>query len=165
MSLILVSTFGFGVWIWLSESEVQKIKQVVEESQKYESLVLYKNPAKLELEKLNRYWLNDEYNDELDVKKVRAGAERLMREGKYYGNETKCEQFEFQFIEINETKDSAIVKTLEKWFIAEYLNNGTLFRNKTIGPYSVNYLLKKKDGKWLKEKSSTPRAKPAPTQQ
>lgn len=148
-------------WIWFSENDEQNIKRVVEESQKYESMVLYSAPANVKDEQLSRYWLTgDEFESELDVKKIRAGVERLIREGKYYGNETKSEQFEIQSVEINDERNFATVKTLEKWFIAEYLNDGTLFRNKTVGPYFVNYSLQKRDGKWLIEKSTTARAKP-----
>lgn len=148
-------------WIWFSESDKQNIKRVVEESQKYESMVLYNAPVSVKDEQLSQYWLiGNEFESELDVNKIRAGVERLIREEKYYGNETKCERFEIQSVEINDEEDFATVKTLEKWFIAEYLNDGTLFRNKTVGPYFVNYSLRKKDGRWLIEKSTTARAKP-----
>jgi hypothetical protein len=150
--------------MWYAETDEQKIRKVVEESQKFESLVLYNSPASVEEAQLNRYWLADnEFNSELDINKIRAGVQRLIREGKYYGKETRCEQFEIQSIEINEAKDFAIVKTLEKWFIAEYFTDGTLFKNKTVGPYFVSYTLRRKDGRWLIEKSTTARAKPSPT--
>lgn len=162
-ALIAVCLAGFLAWSWFSETDEQEIKRIVEDSQKYESMVLYNAPGKVEAEHLNRYWLTGgEFDSELDIKKIRTGIERLMREGKYYGNETKPEQFEIQAIEINDARDFATVKTLEKWFIAEYLNEGTLHKNKTVGPYFVNYSLQKKDGRWLIEKSNTARAKPAP---
>ncbi|HEY0657616.1 MAG TPA: winged helix-turn-helix domain-containing protein [Pyrinomonadaceae bacterium] len=162
-ALISVCLAGFLAWTWFSETDEQEIRRIVEESQKYESMVLYSAPASVKEEQLNQYWLTDsDFNSELDVKKVRAGVERLIREGKYYGNETKAEQFEIQEIEINDARDFATIKTLEKWFIAEYLSDGTLFRNKTVGPYFVTYSLQKKDGRWLIEKSNTARAKPKP---
>ena len=162
-ALISVCLIVFLAWTWFSETDEQEIRRVVEQSQKYESMVLYNAPASVEEKQLSRYWLTGgEFESELDVKKVRAGIERLIREGKYYGSETKAEQFEIQAIEINDGQDFATVKTLEKWFIAEYLNDGTLFRNKTVGPYFVNYSLQKKDGRWLIEKSNTARAKPPP---
>jgi hypothetical protein len=129
-------------------------------------MVLYRAPASVEVKHLTKYWLTgSEFDSDLDVKKIRDGVERLLREGKYYGSETKAEQFEIQSVEINNEKNFAIVKTLEKWFIAEYNNDGTLLRNKTIGPYFVTYSLQKRDGEWLIEKSSTARAKPTPAQQ
>lgn len=153
-------------WIWFSENDEQIIKRVVEDSQKYESMVLYNAPASVKDEHFSRYWLtNDEFESEFDVKKVRGGVERLIREGKYYGSETKAEQFEIQSVEINNKQNFATVKTLEKWFIAEYKNDGTLLRNKTVGPYFVTYFLKKRDGNWLIEKSTTARAKQTPAQQ
>ncbi|MGI8639821.1 MAG: winged helix-turn-helix domain-containing protein [Pyrinomonadaceae bacterium] len=153
-------------WFWFPQNDEQKIKRVVEESQKFESLVLYNNPQSFEEAQLAGYWLpQTDFNSDLDIKKIRAGVQRLVNEGKYYGKESKCEQFEFQSIEINQTNDFAIVKTLEKWFIAEYLKDGTLLKNKTVGPYFVIYTVRKIDGQWLVEKSNTARAKPAPPPQ
>jgi DNA-binding winged helix-turn-helix (wHTH) protein len=158
--LILLLT-GF----WFSPSDEQKIKRVVEESQKFESLVLYNNPQSFEDAQLAPYWMpQTDFNADFDIKKIRAGVQRLANEGKYYGKESKCEQFEFQSIEINQTGDFAVVKTLEKWFIAEYLKDGTLLKNKTVGPYFVIYTVRKIDGQWLVEKSNTARAKPTPPQ-
>jgi len=148
---------------WFSPNDEQKIKRVVEESQKFESLVLYANPQSFEDARLAAYWLPEtDFNADFDIKKIRAGVQRLKDEGKYYGKESKCEQFEFQSIEINETNDFAVVKTLEKWFVAEYQKDGTLLKNKTVGPYFVIYTVRKIDGQWLVEKSNTARAKPTP---
>lgn len=55
----------------------------------------------------------------------------------------------------------AVVKTLEKWFIAVYGGDGKLIRNRTVGPYFVSYILRKIDGQWLIEKSNTGRATPS----
>ena len=162
-ALIFMVISGLLVWKWFPQNDEQEIRRVVEESQKYESLVLYKSPASVIETNFNRYWLSEsEFDSELDIIRVRAGVERLRREGRYYGKETKCEQFEFQSLEINETNDFAVVKTLEKWFIAEYSTDGALIKNKTIGPYFVTYTLRKKNDRWLVEKSTTARAKPTP---
>ena len=143
-----------------SSSDEQSIKRVIEESQKFESLVLYNNPQSFEDVQLAAYWLpQTDFNSDFDIRKIRAGVQRLINEGKYYGKESKCEQFEFQSIEINQTNDFAIVKTLEKWFIAEYWKDGTLHKNKTVGPYFVIYTVRKIDRQWLVEKSNTARAK------
>lgn len=165
-ALILAGLFSiFLVFLfarfWLAPSDEQKIKRVVEESQKFESLVLYNQPQSFGDARLAAYWTPPiDFNADFDIKEIRAGVERLKGEGKYYGKECKCEQIEFQSVEINETKDFAIVKTLEKWFIAEYLKDGTLLKNKTVGAYFVIYTVRKIDGQWLIEKSSTARAKP-----
>ena len=75
----------------------------------------------------------------------------------HYGDETKCEQFDFQTVDINTADDLATVKTLETWFVALYQTDGTLIRNRTVGPYFVNYTLRKIGGRWLIEKSTTGR--------
>lgn len=141
----------------------KEIRRVVEESQKFESLVLYSNPATAEESQYGKYWLAEtDLNSDFDIKKVRSGVQRLIREGKYYGKESKCEQFDFESVDISEAKDFAVVKTVEKWFLAEYLADGTLLKNKTVGPYAVAYTLRKTDRQWVVEKSSTARAKPMP---
>ncbi|MFN6963635.1 MAG: hypothetical protein ACK4S4_07700 [Pyrinomonadaceae bacterium] len=40
--------------------------------------------------------------------------------------------------------------------------DGSLIRNKTVGPYFVSYIVKKVGGRWLVERSSTARANPLP---
>ncbi|HMO82312.1 MAG TPA: winged helix-turn-helix domain-containing protein [Pyrinomonadaceae bacterium] len=144
--------------------ETAEIKRVLEASQKYESLVLYRDPRNIDEAKLNEYWLSEqEYGAEVDLRRIRAGADRLSRENKYYGAESRCEQFEIQSIEISKGGDFATAKTLEKWFLAEYHTDGTLVKNKTVGPYFVHYILRKDGGQWKIEKSSTARAtKPPP---
>lgn len=162
-ALAAICAAGFAVYKMFSESDEQEIRSVVEQSQKYESMVLYSAPATVKPEDLQRYWLDGgEFETELDVTKIRAGIDRLIREKKFYGGETKAEQFEIQTVEINDARDFATVRTLEKWFIAEYMSDGALHKNKTVGPYFVVYSLQKKNGRWLIEKSSTARAKPSP---
>ncbi len=148
---------------YASASDEEQIKKAVENSQKYESLTLYENPASFKEEQLDRFW-----TAALDVKsnadriRIREAVQKLNADGRHYGDETKCEQFEFQTIEINQDKNFAVVKTLEKWFIAVYFNDGTLQKNKTVGPYFVSYILRKIDGNWLIEKSSTARVNRPP---
>jgi DNA-binding winged helix-turn-helix (wHTH) protein len=150
------------VWTWYgSQNEIDQVKSVVMESQMYESYVLYKNPSVFKEEDLDKYWTKEtDINSNYDRQQIRKGVSRLIEQGKYYGNETKCEQFDFQTIEINTEGDLAVVKTLEKWFIAEYQNDGRLIRNKYVGPYFVSYIVRKVGGQWLIEKSNTARANP-----
>lgn len=162
LGLIIVVGLASVVALKLFSTEDElEIRRVVEESQKYESLVIYRNPDNLDESKIKEYWLGEqEFGAEVDIRRIRAGIDRLKRDGKRYGPETKNEQFEFQFVEINKDRDFATVKTLERWFISEYQTDGTLIRNKTVGPYFVNYILRKVDGKWKIERSSTARATP-----
>jgi DNA-binding winged helix-turn-helix (wHTH) protein len=153
-----------AVWKYYPQSDIEDVKKVVKESQFFESLVLYKNPSGFSEDDLDKYWTT-----ELDIKtnydrgRIRDSVQKLVAEGKRYGEETRCEQLEFQSVEINQNGDMAVVKTLEKWFVAVYQNDGTLLKNKYVGPYFVSYVLRKIDGKWLVEKSTTARVnRPTP---
>ncbi|CAN5439881.1 hypothetical protein BH20ACI1_BH20ACI1_14250 [soil metagenome] len=152
-------------WNWRTTDDEQEIRRVVEDSQKFESLVLYENPQDFDEAQLAKYWMpNKNFNADYDFNKVREGVQRLVTEGRYYGKETKLERFDFEKLDINSTNDYAVVKTLEKWFIVEYRTDGTLLKTKNVGPYFVSYILQKVDGRWLIEKSNTARAEPAPPQ-
>lgn len=159
--IFLLTLFG---WTWLSENNEEEIKRVVKESQLYESLVIYKNPKSFNEASLDKYWTAElEINSNYDRQRIREAVQKMNAESRQYGDGTKCEQFEFQSIEINQDKNLAVVKTLEKWFIAVYFDDGTLQKNKTVGPYFVSYILRRVDGNWLIEKSNTARVnRPTP---
>ncbi len=162
-ALVLVSAISLTAWNQSAKDDEQEIKRVVEGSQKYESLVLYENPADFDEAQLTQYWLpDDNFNADYDIREVRKGVQRLVDEGRHYGKETKPERFEFQSVEVNTANDFALVKTLEKWFVVEYHTDGTLLKTKNVGPYFVSYALRKIGGRWLIEKSNTARAEPAP---
>ena len=163
-ALVLVSLIGLLAWTWFSESDEDEVRRVVKESQLYESLVLYKNPSLFKEESLDKYWTAElDINANYDRHRIREAVKKLSDEGRRYGDETKCEQFEFQSVEINQSKNFAVVKTLEKWFIATYFNDGTLQKNKYVGPYFVSYIVRKVGGSWLIEKSTTARvSRPTP---
>lgn len=153
---------SFAVWLWYPKNHHEEVERVVKESQLYESLVLYKNPASFKEFDLDRFWTAElDVNSNYDRSKIRQAAAKMVSEGKRYGDESKCEQFDFQSVEINANGDMAVVKTLEKWFIAVYGGDGKLIRNRTVGPYFVSYILRKIDGQWLIEKSNTGRATPS----
>lgn len=162
LSLLIVAGLAVVAALTLFPTDDEhEIRRVVEESQKYESLVLYRDPEAIDENKINEYWLGEQdFGAEVDIRRIRAGIDRLKRNGKRYGPETKNEQFEFQFVEINKDRDFATVKTLERWFISEYQTDGTLIRNKTVGPYFVHYILRKVNGEWKIERSSTARVTP-----
>ena len=163
-ALLLVGLGSVAAWVWFPKDDEKEVMRVVKESQLYESLVLYKNPATFKESDFDQFWTPElEVEGNYDRGKIRQSVTKLVNEGRKYGDETKCEQFDFQSVEINVESNTAIVKTLEKWFIAVYFADGTLQRNKYVGPYFVSYVLKKINGKWLIEKSSTARATlPAP---
>jgi len=156
--LTAICLISFTAWTWFSESDEDEIRKAVKESQLYESLVLYKNPASFEEAHLDKYWTTElDHKSNSDRNRIREAVKKLNEESRRYGDETKSEQFEFQTVEINREQNFAVVKTLEKWFIAVYFNDGTLQKNKHVGPYFVSYLLRKTDGRWLIEKSNTAR--------
>ena len=146
-------------WLWYPKNDEAEVKGIVKDSQVYESLVLYREPASFREGDLDKFWTPEiNINFNYDRGKIRKAVEKLVEDGRRYGDETKCEQFDFQSVEVNASGDTALVKTLEKWFIAEYRSDGTLIKNKHVGPYFVSYVVKKIDGRWLIEKSNTARA-------
>lgn len=153
IAAVLAASFYFTV------AEQDRVRQTVQDSQLYESLVLYKEPRAFKEEDLDKYWTTElDLNSNFDRKRIRTGVRSLLEKGLHYGNETRCEQFEFQSVEIDSKNEMALVKTLEKWFIAVYREDGTLEKNKYVGPYFVSYVLRNIDGRWLIEKSNTARA-------
>lgn len=142
-----------------SVPEEDRVRQVVQDSQLYESLVLYRDPKSFKEEDLDKYWTTElDMNSNFDRKRIRTGVRSLLEKGLHYGNETRCEQFEFQSVEIDAKNEMALVKVLEKWFIAEYREDGSLEKNKYVGPYFVSYVVRNVGGRWLIEKSNTARA-------
>jgi|GEM_PF-1416025 len=163
--LAMLSVALFTFWKFYPQtSDEDEIRRVVKDSQLYESLVLYKNPSAFREEDLDQYWTSElDIGSNYDRRRIREAVKKLVDEGRRYGDETKCEQFDFQSVEINKAGDMAIVKTLEKWFVAVYFADGTLQRNRYVGPYFVSYILRKIDGRWLIEKSNTARVnRPTP---
>lgn len=158
-ALVLILTFvGFAAWRGLTRKDDTEVKRVVQEAQLYESLTLYRHPADFRDEDLDRFWLPDsDPNVNYDRTRIKDLAYKLVADGRHYGEESKCDLFEFQSVDIGTDGSTAIVKTLEKWFVTVYLNDGTLQKNKYIGPYFVSYLLRRTDGRWLIEKSTTAR--------
>ena len=158
VGLILVGVF-LGARYCTASTEEERVRQVVQDSQLYESLVLYRDPKSFREADLDKYWTTElDMNSNFDRKRIRTGVRNLLEKGQHYGNETRCEQFEFQSVEIDNKNEMALVKTLEKWFIAVYREDGTLEQNKYVGPYFVSYVLRNIDGRWLVEKSNTARA-------
>jgi DNA-binding winged helix-turn-helix (wHTH) protein len=151
-------------WFWRIPSEADNVKRAVKDSQMFESFVLYEDPASASEADLDKYWLTDQFNDpNYDRHRIWESVEKLRNDGWHYGRESRCDQFDFQSVEVSKEGDMADVKTLEKWFVSIYQADGSLEKNKTIGPYFVRYLLHKVDGRWLIERSTTARVnRPVP---
>jgi DNA-binding winged helix-turn-helix (wHTH) protein len=161
--VVAVLLGGLVGWQLFRRDDEREIRRVLEESQRFESLVMYRFPNDFDQSKIDEYWLSEEqYGVDVDRRRINAGLSRLKAEDRHYGPESKCEQFEIQSVEVNTAGDFATAKTLEKWFTAEYQNDGTLIKNKTVGPYFVHYILLKVDGRWKVKVSSTARATPPP---
>ena len=160
--LVIIGAAAF-MRFGLSSDDDEAIRSVVRDSQMYESLVLYKEPANFTESDLDKYWTTElDINSNYDRARIRTAVEKLVAENRQYGAETKCERFDFQSVEVNANGDYAIAKTLESWFVALYQTDGTLIKNRNIGPYFVTYNLRKIDGRWLIERSTTGRATLAP---
>lgn len=147
------------------ENDEAEIRNVVQQSQLFEFTELFGDPLSFREEMLDQFWTKDYAQDRnYDRRTIRTLVKKLTDEQRYYGPESRNERFEFQQVDISSSGDEAVVKTLEKWFIAEYRQNDrTLIRNRTIGPYFVSYILRKVDGKWLVERSNTARTvRPTP---
>lgn len=147
--------FVLAGWLY-KEDDAEAVQYVLRESQMFESLVMYKSPATVTDADLDRFWTPDDHGvPNSDRQLIRQRIQKLIDEGTNYGHETRNEQFDFQSIEINKNGTFATARTLEKWFITAYNKDGALIRNRTVGPYFVDYILKKIDGRWLVEKSTT----------
>lgn len=141
-----------------SAGDEEAITKLVRESQLYESLVLYADPASYDESQMDAFWTAEVgVSTNADRRRIREAVKKMQVEGRRYGPETRCEQLDFQSIEVNKEGDFALVRTLEKWFVAEYGRDGNLLKNKFIGPYFVSYAVKKDGGRWLIEKSTTAR--------
>jgi DNA-binding winged helix-turn-helix (wHTH) protein len=161
---VLVLVGVAAAWIWIPRDEHAEIEKLLRESQEFESHVLLRKPDQFEESIMDRYWTKAS-DSTINPDRIRIwdSVVKMAREGKRYGDETKCEQFEIQSLNIDKTGTTATARVLEKWFIAVYLADGTLHKNRTVGPYFVDYILKKHDGRWYVEKSTTGRVlRPTP---
>lgn len=162
---LLASIAAFWTGVIFTPDDEEEIKDVVHRSQLFEFLELFTDPMSFSEDKLDSYWTRDISPDlNYDRRTIRTLVKKLTDEGRYYGPESRNEKFEFQQVDISSDGAEAVVKTLEKWFIAEYrIADGALIRNRTVGPYFVSYVLRKENGRWLIERSNTARTiRPTP---
>lgn len=154
-----------------SPTDRSAIERVVEESQLFENLVMYKDPKRFESaykSQMRKYW----FPGSSEEKAVMTSVRGMAREGSYYctdeyGREPVNKQFKVEFTRIYVPGDLAEVQTLEEWFLPTCASDGkttTLNRNPMFGPYRLIYKLQKLNGEWLIYWSNTPRmpVKPLP---
>lgn len=163
-SLISVYFWRTGKALQVERVEVKSpadeaaIKRVLRDSQVYETLTLYVDPSKFDPSKLNEYWLPEERGGR-EIVEVRASVRRLFQEGRRYGPESRLERFDFTYVKVYAPGDYAEAGTIERWYLPLY-QGGKIVpdRNVFLGPYSVDYTLRKVSGRWLIERTTTPRA-------
>ena len=141
-----------------SPSDEEDVKRVVQESQVYETLTMYTAPKTFDDKDLQKYWLPADLGGK-EIKQVEAALARLRSSSTHYGKESRVERFEFRYVRIFSPRDYAEAGTIERWYVPMYREDGSkvLGRNEYLGPYPVDYILRKVNGIWLIEESSTPR--------
>jgi DNA-binding winged helix-turn-helix (wHTH) protein len=141
-----------------SPSDQEAITQLIGESQKYESLILYVSPQSFSEADLPQYWLPPEQGGK-EILKVRSSLKRLQEKNLRYGDESRTERFEFRYVRVFSPRDYAEAGTVERWYLPLYRADGSRVegRNEYLGPYEVDYALRKVDGRWMIEETSTPR--------
>ena len=142
-----------------SPSDEEAVKRIVKESQMLEILTFYTHSEQFEQEQLKKYWLPATQGGKA-AKAVEDSVNRIQSKKQHYGSESRNEKFEFRYVRIYSPRDYAEVGTTETWFVPRYNENGSqvLNRNVRLGPYTVDYTLKKIDEVWLLEENSTPRS-------
>ncbi|HEX8148018.1 MAG TPA: winged helix-turn-helix domain-containing protein [Pyrinomonadaceae bacterium] len=136
-----------------------EVMRVVKESQLYETLGIYGDPSSYDAGRLRHYWLPTEEGGK-EVAKIEASVKRLLEKGVHYGKDSRVERFEFRSVRVYSPRDYAEAGTIERWYVPLRRADETLVegRNIYLGPYTVDYTLRKVNGQWLLEESSTPRA-------
>ncbi|MBA2749364.1 MAG: transcriptional regulator [Tatlockia sp.] len=170
--ILLFSAAAFVWWQWSApetpseeaQAEINspvddaEIRQVVQDSQIFEFLTLNVHPEKVDAQSLPDFWLLAE-NGGQEILKVRAGVKRMGDENKRYGDESRLERFDFTYVRIYAPRNRARAGTIERWYLPLYQNEKLVpDRNVYLGPYPVDYILQKFNGKWLIERTTTPRA-------
>lgn len=152
-----------GRKITLARSEIHsaadeaEVKRTVRDSQVFETLTFYTNPESFEASQLEKYWLPADLGGQ-EISRVTAAVQRLRQKGQRYGPESRLERFDFTYVRIFAPGDYAEAGTIERWYVPLYENGKlVLNRNVYLGPYTVDYTLRKVKGVWLIEKNTTPR--------
>ncbi|MDX2181534.1 MAG: hypothetical protein SFV18_18210 [Bryobacteraceae bacterium] len=140
----------------LDETE---IRRVVRESQLFETLRIYVAPKAFDRSKLNDFWVPADRGGRA-IQNIEAAVQRQISRGTHYGDESKVEMFEIFSLAIFSPGDYAEVRTKERWYVPMYRDDGSrvVERSPFLGPYQVDYTLRKIDGKWLIQSAGTPYA-------
>lgn len=164
VAVVALAAVTAAFWKYMQTDDIEDVKRVVKESQMFESLVMYRNPEDFTEEMLDRYWLSEsEGQANFDRSRIRQTVKKLLAEGRFYGEQTECVTFDFDKVELNKTRDVATVRTFEKWSLDDIKIDGNISKKKTVGPYFVDYVLKKVNGRWMIERSTTARTvRPVP---
>ncbi len=146
-----------------SPADAAEVRRVVEDSQAFESLTLYTNPDAVTEAQFGKYWLPAETGGK-EILTVKGTVQGLRNKRRRYGLESRIERFEFTYIKILAPGDRARAGTLERWYLPMYENGSRVSDvNAYLGPYLVDYTLKKWNGSWLIAETTTPRkANPKP---
>lgn len=150
---------AMGRNVVLAPADEAEVMQVVKESQVYETLGIYVSPSSYDAERVRQYWLPAERGGK-EVTKIETSVKRLLDKGLHYGVDSRVERFDFRYVRVYSPRDYAEVGTIERWYVPLRRADDSLVegRNIYLGPYEVDYTLRKVDGRWLLEESSTPRA-------
>lgn len=136
------------------ESTGSQLKAVVKESQLWEMLTLYSAPWNCDANDLKRYWWpgSKAYLD------VAESASRLNQRHTHYGFDARLLDFEFRYIRISPDGLAAEVGTREHWWLPVYTADEVLVANHNPdqGPYEIEYLLAKINGRWYLKSTTTP---------
>lgn len=148
-----------------SLSDDTEVRRVVRESQMFETLEIYTDPAAYNRGQLDRYWLTTEQGGK-EPAKIERSVARLLERGWRYGDESRVEIFDFRYVRIYSPRDYAEAGTSERWFVPTvHARDSSRVENRNVylGVYDVDYVLRKVNGRWLVEETSTPRARPSPS--
>jgi hypothetical protein len=144
------------------ELTASELKAAVKESQLWETLTLYSAPWNCDANDLKRYWLpgSKAYID------VGESVSRLNERGSHYGFGARLLDFEFRYVRISRDGLSAEVGTREHWWLPVYTHEEVFVtsRNPDQGPYEIDYLLVKVNGRWYLKSTSTPYSQWKPQQ-
>jgi hypothetical protein len=152
----LAAAFYLGMFL------IQRsVRTAVEDSQKYQFLHLYTAPSQVRDADLSRaYWVPATQGGK-EIENVRTSLNRLRQRGFHYGPESKLLALDVRYVRVALFSRDATVGTTEKWFLPLYEETGVVVpgKNPTLGPYQIDYLLRRIDGRWLIQSTTTPYVK------
>jgi hypothetical protein len=127
------------------------VRQIVRDSQIRQFLDFYSDPNHVVPRSLDAYWASGS----TARSDVEAEWKYLLRQGWHYGSGSKMMRFEFRYVRIF-SPDYAEVGTVEQWYLPMVHRDGSRVRqrNADLGPYQIDYTLRRIRGSWLVESST-----------